>query len=298
MRAERPQDAWFTQAAAGLLLAGGAGLGALLGGVPGSAGGTAAGAALAAALAHHMASRTRERRRLLATPLASRHRDFLRDRYDHYERLPAPLRVRFEDDLRLFLGEKRITGVGVAVSDELRLLVAASAVTLSLGWPDAEWDQLTEVLLYPGDFDRDYARGAQDLAGEAHAWGTVILSVPTLLESFEYDDDGYHVGLHEFAHLLDVEQAEFDGMPTGIGAQDRRAWAELVPHEMKRIREGRSALDDYGGSDPVEFFPVAVEAFFEQPRLLRERHPEIYEILARYFVQDPASWDDARRLSR
>ena len=46
------------------------------------------------------------------------------------------------------------------VDDELRLLVAASAVTLSAGWPDYEWDQLTEVLLYPDDFDRDYTSAA------------------------------------------------------------------------------------------------------------------------------------------
>ncbi len=297
MRAERPQDAWFAQAGSGLLFVCGAGLGALLHGVPGAAGGAAAAAAIGALLAHHLHSRTRQRRKLLAAPLSARHRDFLLERYDYFERLPARLRARFEDDLRLFLGEKRITGVGIDVNDELRLLVAASAVTLSLGWPEAEWDQLTEVLLYPENFDRDYAHGGQDLAGEAHAWGTVILSVPTLLESFEYDDDGYHVGLHEFAHLLDVEQAEFDGMPSGLGPQDRGAWAKLVPREMGRIREGRSELDEYGASDPVEFFPVAVEAFFERPRVIREHHPEIYEILARYFVQDPASWDDARRLS-
>jgi Mlc titration factor MtfA (ptsG expression regulator) len=244
-----------------------------------------------------MSRRARRRRGLLASAFPVQHRHFLLDRYDHYERLPAPLRARFEDDLRLFLGEKRITGVGVEVSDELRLLVAASAVTLSLGWPEAEWDQLTEVLLYPDDFDRDYAHGGQDLAGEAHAWGTVILSVPTLLQSFEFDQDGYHVGLHEFAHLLDVEQAEFDGMPGGLEARDRPAWAELVPREMQRIRDGHSALDEYGGGDPVEFFPVAVEAFFERPRVVRRRHRELYEILARYFGQDPAAWDDARGLS-
>jgi len=297
VRAERPQDVWFGRVTAGLLLACGAGLGALLNGVRGAALGAAIGVAGAAAVAQRMTRRTRRRRGLLASVFPVQHRHFLLDRYDHYERLPPPLRARFEDDLRLFLGEKRITGVGVTVNDELRLLVAASAVTLSLGWPEAEWDQLTEVLLYPHDFDRDYTHGGQDLAGEAHAWGTVILSVPTLLQSFEFDQDGYHVGLHEFAHLLDVEQAEFDGMPGGLEARDRRIWAELVPREMQRIRDGHSALDEYGGGDAVEFFPVAVEAFFERPRVVRRRHRELYEILARYFAQDPAAWDDARGLS-
>ena len=36
-------------------------------------------------------------------------------RYDHYERLDGAWRARFEDDVRIFLAEKRITGVGVEV---------------------------------------------------------------------------------------------------------------------------------------------------------------------------------------
>ncbi len=296
MRAERPQEAALAWASAVAFLTIAAALGAL---VWGPAGALAAG--LAAALAGRVVvqragARTRRRRALIAAPLPEADRRFLLERYDHYERLPPELRRRFEDDVRLFLDEARVTGVGIEASHELRLLVAASAVSLSLGWPAAEWDRVTEVLLYPDDFDRDYDAG-RERAGEAHVWGTVILSVPTLLESFEHDRDGYHVGLHEFAHLLDVEQGEFDGMPSGLAPGDRRAWAALVPAEIERIRARRSVLDDYGAEGPVEFFPVAVEGFFERPQELRRRHREVYEILARYFAQDPAAWDDARDLS-
>jgi Mlc titration factor MtfA (ptsG expression regulator) len=253
-------------------------------------------AALVAGLGDGSGARARRRRALLETPFPEADRDFLLERYDHYERLPEPRRRVFEDQLRVFLAEKRLTGVGVEATHELRLLVAASAVTLTLGWPESEWDPLTEALLYPDDFDRDYGSG-HERAGEAHAWGTVILSVPTLFESFEHDRDGYHVGLHEFAHLLDVEQAEFDGMPRGLLAADRTAWAALVSAEIERIRAGRSVLDGYGAESPVEFFPVAVETFFERPQALRRRHREVYAILSRYFAQDPAAWDDARGLS-
>jgi Mlc titration factor MtfA (ptsG expression regulator) len=296
VRAERPQDAWFGRALAVVGIAILGGLGALLAGPSGALAGAVAGVLIGIGIVGRAEARTRRRRRLLATPFPRADRDFLLERYDHYERLSPALRRRFEDDLRVFLSETRITGVGSEASPELRLLVAASAVTLSLGWPAAEWDQLTEVLLYPDDFDRDYGAG-HERAGEAHAWGTVILSVPTLLESFEHDRDGYHVGLHEFAHLLDVEQAEFDGMPGGLASGDRRAWAALVPAEIERIRARRSVLDDYGAEGPVEFFPVAVEAFFERPQALRRRHRELYELLARYFAQDPAAWDDERGLS-
>jgi Mlc titration factor MtfA (ptsG expression regulator) len=185
----------------------------------------------------------------------------------------------------------------VEVTDELRLLVAASAVTLSVGWPEYEWDQLTEVLLYPDDFDRDYAFGGHERVGEAHGWGTVILSVPALLESFEVPDDAYHVGIHEFTHLLDVDQTHFDGMPAGLRGDLARQWAAVADEEMERMRRRRrSDFDDYGAHDPVEFLGVAVEAFFEIPQIVRRRHREVYSILSEYFRQDPAAGDDARGL--
>ncbi len=270
-------------------------LGATLAGRAGAAAGLLLGASLALAARAAHTARLRRRARL-ATPFPAEWRETLLRAYDHFERLDARWRDRFERAVHLFLAEKRITGVEVEVDDELRLLVAASAVTLSVGWKGYAWDQLSEVLLYPDDFDRDYVFGGAERVGETHAWGTVILSVPALVESFEYPDDGYHVGIHEFAHLLDVSQTHFEGIPAGLDEASARAWVAVAEKEMERLRSGRSAFDDYGAHDPVEFLAVAVEAFFEVPQLVRGRHPEVYAILSRYFGQDPAAWDDARGL--
>ena len=49
-------------------------------------------------------------------------------------------------------------------------------------------------------------------------------------------------------------------------------------------------LNTYGATDPVEFFAVSVEAFFEQPRALRARHPKLYAELQSYFNQDPVEY--------
>jgi hypothetical protein len=296
LRTDPPGDRWFQGAAGGLAFLAASGLGAVLAGWTGTLGGGVLGLLAAFALWRRRGRREASRRALLATPFPDAWRRELAERYDHYDRLPPTLRRRFEDDLRIFMAEKRVTGVGVAATPQLELLVAASAVTISLGWPEYEWDRLAEVLLYPQDFDRDYSFDAQDLAGEAHAWGTVILSVPALLESFEDPDDAYHLGIHEFAHLLDVHQAHFDGTPAGLPARLGAAWGALAEREMERLRRGKSVLDPYGGDDPAEFLAVAVEAFFETPLAMRRRHRELYEALAQYFAQDPAAWDDARGL--
>lgn len=296
VRADRPQDRVFAQVEGALAVLAGTGLGALFAGAGGALAGLVVGLGLAVGFAWFHGRRSTRRWAALARPFPEAWRRFLEERYDHYDRLPDALRGRFEDDLRILIAEKRITGVEVPVTDELRLLVAASAVTLSVGWPGYEWDQLTEVLLYPDDFDRDYRFGGHERVGETHPWGTIILSVPALEESFEHPDDGYHVGLHEFAHLLDMDHTHFDGIPVGLDATRSREWVALAEKEMERLQKGKSALDPYGKDDPVEFLAVAVEAFFEMPLLVRKRHREVYAILSAYFGQDPAAWDDERGL--
>jgi Mlc titration factor MtfA (ptsG expression regulator) len=296
LRTSQPHDRWFAVALGALAVAAGGLLGWLFAAGGGALGGGALGVAAAVALSRSVGRREQRRRALLAKPFPETWRRILAERYDHFDRLSAPLRRRFEDDIRIFLAEKRISGIGTEATPELKLLVAASAVTLSLGWPDYEWEQLAEVLLYPQDFDRDYGFEKPELAGEAHVWGTVILSVPALEESFADPDDAYHVGLHEFAHLLDLDQARFGGIPAGLPARSRTEWTDLVEREMERLRRGKSVLDSYGSDDPSEFLAVAVEAFFEIPLLMRHRHKELYELLARSFAQDPAAWDEDRGL--
>ena len=297
MRIESGGDKWFATAAGVLAFVATAGLAALLFGQEGALAGGVLGLAAGFGLQRALGGRAERRRALLAAPFPEAWRRFLGERCDPYERLPADLRGRFEDDVRLFVAEKRITGVGTAATEELKLLVAASAVTLSLGWPDYEWDHLTEVLLYPQDFDRDYGFEMRELSGQTHGWGTVILSAPALLSSFADPDDGYNVGLHEFAHLIQVDQSRFAEIPLGLGAAGSKEWAGLVAAEMDRLRRGKSVLDPYAGENAVEFMAVAVEAFFEMPLDLRARHREVYAILAEYFRQDPAAWDEARGFS-
>jgi Mlc titration factor MtfA (ptsG expression regulator) len=273
---------------------------ALVGGVAqgwaGAVAGAAAGAGLGALWVGRHRSRMARRREAAAAPFPARWRSILAHRYDHYDRLPESLRPAFESQVQAFVADKRITGVGIAVTDELRVLVAASAATLSLAWDVYLWDQLAEVLLYARDFDRDYSFAGRELAGEAHPWGTIILSVPTLQQSFDDPDDGYHVGLHEFTHLLDKWGTHFEGILPGLDEAQSREWVALAGREMERMRRGQSVIDPYGQESPVEFLAVAVEAFFERPLALRRGHAEVYSMLRGYFGQDPAAWDEARGL--
>ena len=101
--------------------------------------------------------------------------------------------------------------------------------------------------------------------------------------------DGQNVGIHEFAHMLDLEGARFDGMPSGMDGASARAWAGLVHGEIARIERHRSILRQYGATNEAEFFAVASEAFFERPAAMIEKHPELYKLLKDFYGQDPAA---------
>jgi Mlc titration factor MtfA (ptsG expression regulator) len=58
---------------------------------------------------------------------------------------------------------------------------------------------------------------------------------------------------------------------------------------LRDSEEGRATLlRAYGATNPGEFFAVATECFFEQPRAMRNEHPDLYDVLREYYGQDTA----------
>jgi Mlc titration factor MtfA (ptsG expression regulator) len=242
-----------------------------------------------------LARRWLRRAWLLSRPIDPAVRDVLSKHVEYYRRSSAAQRLEFERNVRCFLDEHTIKGPQQReVSLETRVLVAASAAILLFGREDLDFPSRIDVVVYPDAFTEDYEvapRGA--LLGQARPQGPVILSERALREGFARASDGIHVGIHEFAHMLDLEGARFDGTPSGMDSQSARSWAALVHREMARIERHRSILRAYGAVNEAEFFAVASEAFFERPRAMKARHPALYRALSEFYGQDPAS-DRAR----
>ena len=105
--------------------------------------------------------------------------------------------------------------------------------------------------------------------------------------------DGLNVVLHEFAHKLDLSDGMIDGAPRLKSLRQYKRWAEVMRREYEQLVENSrkrkaTLLDDYGTTNPGEFFAVAVECFFEKSIQMRQKHRELYEVLRDYFQQDPA----------
>ncbi|MEM1373544.1 MAG: M90 family metallopeptidase [Pseudomonadota bacterium] len=249
-------------------------------------------------------ARARARRAtLLATRLPSELRALLERDVPLYARLPKELRDGVDGKIALFLDQVTFHGAGgLDVSEEMKLSIAAQASILVAA--NGQWyDTLRTVLLYPGAFrsrqpvQDGYVVTERDAVRIGESWerGPVILSWADSERGSFIDDDGKNVVLHEFAHQLDGLSGHTDGVPLLGSAADVRAWEAAFSETYERIGRlieigKRPFLDPYGASAPEELFPVATEAFFEQPNELRREEPDLYACLVAYYKMDPLLW--------
>ena len=239
-----------------------------------------------------MTRKLRRRRRILTQPFPAEWEAVLQREVVFFRALEPEDRSRFRRELQVFLGEKLITGIKFDLDDTTRVLAAASAIIPVFGFPDWEWDQISEVLVYPDRFDGDFAfdgdsqRQTLGMVGTGSLDRLMILSKPDLLAGFRNPADKRNVGIHEFAHLVDKSDGVIDGLP-GAGL-DRAAigpWLDLVRRKMAEMRRGDSDIDPYGLTNEAEFFAVATEYFFERPGVMERKHPELFAMMSRVFNQ-------------
>ncbi len=249
--------------------------------------------------------RAARRREVLNRPFLPAWAEILKRNVKLYDLLPEKLRRELRDHVQIFLDEKQFVGcAGLEITDEIRVTVAAQACVLLLGREARYYPRLSTIYIYPGAYvparnpfsfrDGEIVED-QELLGEAWQGGPVVLSWDDVQHGASDVRDGHNVVLHEFAHKLDQEDGDADGAPVLDRRSSYVSWARVLSEEYDELREratfgGRTVLDKYGATNPAEFFAVLAEAYFEKPRQLRKKHPELYEQARSFFKVDPLDW--------
>jgi len=228
------------------------------------------------------------RRRALRIPFPGAWREFLLARSAYFRGLDQDGRVRFERDLRLFLAEVRISGIGgLPTSWQTRLLIGAGAAAMLHGRPEWEPPLADGVTVYPGySFDRNYRVQSGNIAGQAPAGGPLLIAEESLRQGFANARDGTNVLVHELAHFFDLE-ARKSGLKLRSGPEGAVAWAGIIAREYREHDHGTSILPAYAAQNEAEFFAVASEMFFEAPGPLHAAHPGLFGVLGEFYQQDP-----------
>jgi hypothetical protein len=245
------------------------------------------------------------RKKIQARPFPQSWRVIIKKRLPYFRALPADLQLQLKKHVQVFIAEKKFIGCeGVAITDEMRVTIAAQACLLLLNRPDYYYPKLKQILVYPAAF---IVRGAAPdaagvikeqkriLSGESWGQGKVVLSWQDAMQGAAEPHDGHNVVIHEFAHQLDQEKGLATGAPLLNRSSDYQQWSTVMQHAFDQLQHEtasgiRGLLDGYGATNPAEFFAVISEVFFEQPEQLHLQYPALYQQLSQFYRLNPLSW--------
>lgn len=237
-----------------------------------------------------------------AFPLA--YSAILRRDLPQYRHLAPDLQWQLKKRIQQFLFEKTFVGcAGLEVTDQMRVLIAARACMLLLNRETEVYPGLSHILIYPSVFvvPREFrtedgltVESRQVLSGESWSDGRVLLAWDQVLPP-EGQMPGHDVVMHEFAHQLDGEDGVEDGAPD-LGSQQRyQVWSRVMRacyrrHAQMLAHGEHSTIDEYGQTNPAEFFAVSTETFFTNPHGLSAEFPDLFRLLRQFYHVDPREW--------
>lgn len=219
-------------------------------------------------------------------------KDILNSNISFYLALSEDEKKKFEYKVHEFLLNCKVTGIKTSITDYDKILVASSAIIPIFGFDDWKYNNLQEVLIYPTMFNKQFetdgkGRKIMGMVGNGYMEGHMILSRQSLKHGFKNETDKKNTAIHEFVHLIDKRDGLIDGIPSVLmEKQYAIPWIDFINKKMDEIYEGESDINPYGGTNQSEFFSVASEYFFERPKLLKKKHPDLYDHLEKLFRQD------------
>ncbi len=236
-------------------------------------------------------------------PFKAEHRILLQ-KTPHYSALTSRDKETIERSIIEFVYTKEFVGIGIEVTDEMKVIIAFYACILLLHIKTkACYPQLHTIIIYPSAVMVEritseggiYAKEHLVIEGES-AEHTVVITWD------EAKHEAYHlrhhnVIIHEFAHEIDFMTGELDGVPP-LEKSKYHQWLHLMFHEYTILRHLVDKAKDlgkhelfgaYAASNEAEFFAVLSERFFESPHLFKKHFPQLYNELYEFYEIDTAA---------
>jgi Mlc titration factor MtfA (ptsG expression regulator) len=257
-------------------------------------------------------SKARRREKVKAGTFPSAWEETLTEHVPYFRYLPKADRVELRGHVQVLIAEKNFEGCGgLAMTDAIRVTIAGYASMLLLHREAEYFPRLRSVLVYPDAFvvrkkkplnimdgmdpidDLDMADDDAVRDGESWETGAIVLAWKPIVQSGTEPGSAFNVALHEFAHQLDLDNGEMDGVPE-LDDEAYEVWVRVMGDAYEALcddveRNRATWIDAYGAEHPAEFFAVLTEAFFMRPHTLHRKHADVYGVLRDYFRQDPAA---------
>lgn len=203
----------------------------------------------------------------------------------YFNKLDMDLQHKWLFRTYLFYRSKKFHYVGVEKSDEMPILISATAAQLTLGLENFSLNYFRDIYV----LQHDYHYGFYSLPFMGHVDSSgIYLSWDNFLLGIRSAQDSSNVGLHEMAHAL--------AYVNFITKTDEDKHFKKQFHQYSKVarpifqdmqRGKKTLLGDYAASNYHEFWAVSVEFFFENPMRFQLELPDLYEAMVKLLKQDP-----------
>lgn len=217
-------------------------------------------------------------------PLHPKMRIVLEKTMPYFSNLLPELRARFEQRMSLYMLSKSYEAKVIEIiPEDLKGMIAANAIKLSLGLEEFLSPNFETIVFYPNRFP---SPAIQDFhASEAFEdgdFGGMIFALDHIMLGLQ-DEKHYNVVMHELVNVLWLQN----------GWSDQEFVTFATPqnvHSLAKIREiSTPQIKKILGKPKINFNAVIIEHFFAKPEAFKSSLPELYNAIAKKLNQDPTN---------
>ena len=205
--------------------------------------------------------------------------------FTYFNDLTDDQKLRFVERVYRFRHAKKFHFIGLEKHEDIAILVSSSAVQVTFGLKNYKLSHFNDIYVladaYHMDSDEELYIG--HVAPEG-----IYLSWKHFLYGYAHKNDNVNVAVHEMAHALLYNNffAQY-GIDSHFRLNYEKFSSSTGPILANAITNRNSYLRNYAFTNLHEFWAVSVEAFFENPKGLKENMNELYDALCRVLNQDP-----------
>jgi hypothetical protein len=214
------------------------------------------------------------------TKLNPNQQSILRNRFSFYKKLNDKQKQHFEHRVASFIIDKTFIGrEGQQITDDIKVLVSATAVMLTFGFRDFYIGLIDKIFVYPGEF---YSNANDEYhKGELNPrLGALVISWKHFEHGFDIANDNLNLGIHEFAHAIHLNSMKERDVSSTIFKDSFRELTDYLS-ENKPLRDELIASEyfrEYAYTNHFEFLAVIIESFIETPAKFKNQFPKIYDL--------------------
>ena len=203
----------------------------------------------------------------------------LKQNFTFYNRLTKTEQSYFEHRVASFINDKSFIGrEGQVISNEVKVLVSATAVMLTFGFRNFYIGLIEKIFVYPKVFfsniNQEYHKGEFNPKLKA-----LVLSWEDFKHGYNVGDDNLNLGIHEFTHAIHLNSIKERDVSSTIFEDTFKELTNLLS-KNKTLRDELIAskyFREYAYTNQFEFLAVIIESFIETPSDFRSQFPDIYK---------------------